>query len=110
MVEVLSPSTCKRDRTEKTHIYARCGVDEYWIVDPDLRIVTVRTLAGDRYAEGPSIVRGARGRRDPLPRRHRAAAQRRRAAAWRARSASIGTTGPSAPKRSSLVWPRTKRT
>jgi Uma2 family endonuclease len=58
VVEVLSPSTCKRDRTEKAQIYARCGVEEYWIVDPDLRTVSVRTLEGDRYAEGPSIVRG----------------------------------------------------
>lgn len=67
VVEVLSPSTQKRDRTEKAEIYARCGVDEYWIVDPELRTVTVLTLAGERYVEGPSIVRG-RIRSSVLPR------------------------------------------
>jgi Uma2 family endonuclease len=58
VVEVLSPSTQRRDRTEKSELYARCGVEEYWLVDPELRTVSVRTLTGDRYTEGPSIVRG----------------------------------------------------
>jgi len=58
VVEVLSYSTRKQDRTEKAGIYAKSGVDEYWIVDPDLRTVTVRILRGERYVEGPSVVRG----------------------------------------------------
>ena len=33
VVEVLSPSTARRDRTEKSAIYARNGDDEYWLVD-----------------------------------------------------------------------------
>ena len=35
VVEVLSPSTEKVDRTTKLKVYARYGVEEYWIIDPD---------------------------------------------------------------------------
>ena len=38
-VEVLSPSTRRTDRLEKTVEYARAGVREYWIVDPPGRPV-----------------------------------------------------------------------
>ncbi|MFZ3591253.1 Uma2 family endonuclease [Bacillus sp. DJP31] len=34
VVEILSPSTGKRDKTTKKETYARFGVKEYWIVDP----------------------------------------------------------------------------
>lgn len=34
IVETLSHSTAKRDRTEKKDIYERAGVEEYWIVSP----------------------------------------------------------------------------
>lgn len=34
VVEVLSPSTVKRDRTHKKDVYGRCGVREYWLVSP----------------------------------------------------------------------------
>lgn len=51
-VEILSRSTARRDRTEKKEIYEQCGVDEYWIVDPDRRAVTVFRLEDGRYAAG----------------------------------------------------------
>ncbi len=35
VVEVLSPSTAKRDKTYKKQVYEQCGVREYWIVDAD---------------------------------------------------------------------------
>lgn len=35
VVEVLSPSTEDRDRTVKTKLYARFGVRELWIADPE---------------------------------------------------------------------------
>jgi Uma2 family endonuclease len=38
-VEVLSPSTAKRDRGEKRTVYRRERVDEYWIVDTDTRTI-----------------------------------------------------------------------
>jgi Uma2 family endonuclease len=46
MVEVVSPSPAdrKRDLVEKRADYARTGVREYWIVDPDTESITVLTL------------------------------------------------------------------
>jgi Uma2 family endonuclease len=38
-VEFLSPTTAARDRGVKRRIYQRAGVAEYWIVDPDARLV-----------------------------------------------------------------------
>jgi Uma2 family endonuclease len=35
VVEILSPSTRKRDKLDKIKAYAKYGVPEYWIVDPD---------------------------------------------------------------------------
>lgn len=36
VIEVLSPSTAKKDRREKKRIYERVRVKEYWIVAPFL--------------------------------------------------------------------------
>jgi Uma2 family endonuclease len=33
-VEILSPSTSKKDLNEKFDLYERHGVREYWVVDP----------------------------------------------------------------------------
>ena len=41
VVEVLSPSTRKRDLTIKRQLFDREGVREYWIVDPDRNHVAV---------------------------------------------------------------------
>jgi Uma2 family endonuclease len=35
LVEILSPSSLDRDSYIKRKLYERCGVREYWIVDPD---------------------------------------------------------------------------
>ena len=42
-VEVLSPSTEGYDRGYKRELYARHGVLEYWLVDPDLESIEVLT-------------------------------------------------------------------
>lgn len=34
VVETLSSSTGHRDKTVKKEIYQKCGVEEYWLVDP----------------------------------------------------------------------------
>ena len=49
LVEVLSPSTCRRDRTIKLDLYARHGVKEYWLADPDAQTVTVMLLKDGKY-------------------------------------------------------------
>lgn len=38
-IEFLSPTTAARDRGAKRRLYLRAGVDEYWIVDLDARLV-----------------------------------------------------------------------
>ncbi|MGA2263709.1 MAG: Uma2 family endonuclease [Acidobacteriota bacterium] len=41
VVEILSPGTRQKDLAIKRKIYARFGVQEYWIVDPDASTVEV---------------------------------------------------------------------
>ena len=52
VVEILSPTTAQRDRVEKKRIYEVNGVEEYWLVDPARREVTVFQLIAGRY--GPA--------------------------------------------------------
>jgi Uma2 family endonuclease len=54
VVEILSPTTSRRDRGLKRERYARFGVREYWIVDADRRRVEVYRLWDD--ADTPMIV------------------------------------------------------
>ena len=51
IVEILSPSTEKRDRGVKLQDYAAHGVPEYWIVDADKRTIEQYLLSddGDEY-------------------------------------------------------------
>ncbi len=49
VVEVLSPSTAKKDRTIKMDLYAASGVKEFWIVDPESSVVEVFALALGAY-------------------------------------------------------------
>ena len=45
VVEILSPSSQRTDLVRKMALYARSGVPEYWIVDPDRQEVAVYVLA-----------------------------------------------------------------
>lgn len=47
VIEILSPSTRKRDRQIKQKLYERSGVREYWLVDPELNVVTRYRRAAD---------------------------------------------------------------
>ncbi|MCA9876841.1 MAG: Uma2 family endonuclease, partial [Thermomicrobiales bacterium] len=49
--EILSPSTRRQDLITKRALYARIGVREYWLVDPEALSVTVLVLEGDGFAE-----------------------------------------------------------
>lgn len=53
VVEILSPGTRRRDLTIKRALYARFGVQEYWIVDPDARKVLVLALVESEYEPVP---------------------------------------------------------
>jgi Uma2 family endonuclease len=59
VVEILSPGTRKRDLTVKRSLYARFGVQEYWIVDPDEETVSVLALNEGRYDVVPPGEHGA---------------------------------------------------
>jgi len=47
IIEVLSPSTSKRDRGYKFNLYEKHGVTEYWMADTKNRTITVYMLETD---------------------------------------------------------------
>ena len=49
VVEILSPSTLRRDRHQKKAVYERFGVKEYWIVDRANRSIEVFILEQDAF-------------------------------------------------------------
>lgn len=57
VAEILSPGSAERDRGYKLTMYARHGIAEYWIIDPDTRTLDVyragpaQYLAPIRYGE-----------------------------------------------------------
>jgi Uma2 family endonuclease len=59
VVEILSPATAKRDRTEKKALYEGNGVDEYWIVNGRHRTVTVFSLGSQGYNAGRTVIAGS---------------------------------------------------
>lgn len=57
IIEILSPSTSKKDLNEKFLLYEKHGVKEYWVVDPGNRYVRVFHLQtndteSDKYDDG----------------------------------------------------------
>jgi Uma2 family endonuclease len=49
LVELVSPSSVRRDRYQKKDLYARFGVKEYWIGDPANKSLEILTLKSGRY-------------------------------------------------------------
>src|SRR6266487_2095606 len=49
LVELVSPSSVRRDRYDKKDFYARFGVKEYWIGDPANKSLEILTLKAGRY-------------------------------------------------------------
>ncbi len=49
IIEILSPSTSKKDVINKFEIYEESGVKEYWIVDPINELVDVLVLKDNKY-------------------------------------------------------------
>ena len=61
VVEIRSPSTARQDWTVKRELYARHGVREYWVVDPEAGTVAVLLPDGGElkvagvYGEGDTL-------------------------------------------------------
>lgn len=66
VVEVLSPSTQRRDRGPKRDIYQRNGVREYWLLDARRRAITVLASDADGYLGSERTVTGDRAARSVL--------------------------------------------
>ena len=49
VVEIGSRGTRRRDETLKHRLYERCGVSEYWVIDPELDVIKVYRLVEGRY-------------------------------------------------------------
>ena len=49
VVEIGSPSTRRRDEIIKRNLYERCGVEEYWVIDPEIETITVYRRVGESY-------------------------------------------------------------
>jgi len=49
-IEILSPATSARDFNQKRKLYARHGIQEYWIVDPDDETIEVQRLQGNVFS------------------------------------------------------------
>jgi Uma2 family endonuclease len=49
VIEILSPATAERDKGLKQKLYAKFGVQEYWLVHPDKKTIEVMTLAEEGF-------------------------------------------------------------
>ena len=55
VIEVASPGNSKNDYQKKVYHYRRGGVQEYWIIDPQKRIVTVFDYESEKIARQEGI-------------------------------------------------------
>lgn len=69
VVEVVSgdEEDRRRDLIDKRAVYAKAGIAEYWIVDPETRTITVLALAGQEYREAGKYSDGAQAQSVLLP-------------------------------------------
>ena len=51
VIEILSPYTSKKDLVTKYHLYERHKVQQYWIVDPETKEVTIYKFENDKYEQ-----------------------------------------------------------
>ena len=65
VVEILSPSTAERDKGLKRKLYAKHGVREYWIADPEAKSIEVMTL-GENGLETVQVCKMGEALSSPL--------------------------------------------
>jgi Uma2 family endonuclease len=59
VMEIGSPVTRKRDETIKRQLYERSGVQEYWIIDPELEVIRVYRRSADAFERPVELSREA---------------------------------------------------
>ena len=59
VVEIASKGTRKRDETVKRHLYEREGIEEYWVVDPEVEVIRVYRREGTSYGRPIELSREA---------------------------------------------------
>jgi len=59
VVEIISETSRKTDKTIKRKLYEGHGVREYWIVDPELETVEIHRLTDRGYARAAELSREA---------------------------------------------------
>ncbi len=58
MVEILSPSTSKKDLNDKYQLYEESGVQEYWVVFTGVDMMEVYELHDGKYTSGVRYFKG----------------------------------------------------
>jgi Uma2 family endonuclease len=58
IVEILSPSNCKKELQNKYEVYEESGVKEYWVISPEAETVLVYTLINGKYKASKLLTRG----------------------------------------------------
>jgi Uma2 family endonuclease len=49
VIEILSPSTSKYDKTTKFNTYLKHCIREYWILDPETKTLAINLLNDNKY-------------------------------------------------------------
>ena len=55
IIEILSPSTARRDKLYKLNKYETVGVQEYWMIEPDLKLVSVFKMQENKKYARPEM-------------------------------------------------------
>lgn len=55
IIEISSPSTARRDKLIKFNKFEKAGVKEYWIVEPENKLVSVFVLQGNKRYGRPEV-------------------------------------------------------
>lgn len=56
IIEIISPSTAKMDKITKFNKFEKAGVKEYWIVEPEQKIVSVFVLQSNNRYGRPDVL------------------------------------------------------
>lgn len=68
VIEVVSPGSERSDRGEKLALYARTGIREYWLIDPEARSIEILVNDSGRFTV--ALPRGSVYRSEQIPEIH----------------------------------------